>query len=198
MASHRITGGDHDGMTLGELAETDILAALDIYNNHRDGQRAKQDAEVARREEVDREGAEFLSDRAKEAFGKDFNDLTTDEEAQVRKLGDVVAAWMVETNRGGGIIEDGYYLMNKDNLLEQKQGEALKSLVAALKDPGTPSISIQKTTPTKGGFSRFLNYTSDEAAAEMDKMNEAEEDEFYKKAPAEVRKKFPSLPWPDA
>ena len=195
MADHRISGGDHDGKTLGEVMELDVLAGLDIYNAYKADMEGKKVSDARLREESEREVQTFISVRAQEAFGKPVEDLTKEEVAQVEELSTAVSQWMEETGRGGTIIEDGYFLMNKEKIFDDAKTETLKGIVEALKTPGTASISPSKTEPTETGYTRFLNMTPDQVKTECDKFTEAENDEFLRKAPAAVRKKFPSLPW---
>ena len=195
MAGFRVEGGPHDGKTLDEVAKEDPLSAMDIYNNYKDGVESQRGRRTQLVEDSEREIGLFITSRAKDAFGKDLEKLSEDESKQIESLVNEVTNWMVKTGRGGGLIEDGFYLMNREGHFEKTKSDMVKALVKILNDPGTATISSKKSSTSKVGYERFSSMTPEQVLDEQKNWTDEQEEDFLKKAPKSVRDKFPELPW---
>jgi hypothetical protein len=193
-----VKGGKYDGMTLKEVYATDPAEAAMLHNKYMFDERdaaTKTESEEARlREESDREIVDFKSDMAKAGLKKELSECNKEEVGQLDALVNEITLFMEKTGRGGGILADAYFLMNKDDILSDVKNSAAKQLIAQLSDStATQSISSIKTSKTTPGYGEYINMTRDQLAEVTYNMTEEEEAEFYKKAPPEFRKKHPDL-----
>lgn len=195
-----VKGGKYDGMTLGELYAENPVAAANMqwaYLNQQASRRSEAATRASRlREESEREVQTFMVARAKEAFGKEFNTLSDTERQQVEALAEEVTSWMTKTRRGGGFIEDAFFLMNKEKILTRSKSTAIQALLKSL-DPANAVPSISRGTQGKSGngYGKYMSMNADQLATEYEQMSEAEQVDFLKKAPEDFRKKHPSLPY---
>lgn len=197
-----VRGGKYNGMTLREVYAEDPAEATFLHNQYLASQRdeavrAKADQERLR-QESENEVRSFDSTLAADAFGKELDDLEKEELKQVIAVRDEVLDFMEKTGRGGGIIADAFFLMNKDNLLNAAANKGVKSLLESLKNSdGVTSISSNKTTGKAKGYAAYTNMSREAIADKLEEMTEEQQDSFLAKAPAEFKKKFPDLPYPD-
>jgi hypothetical protein len=191
----QVTGGEYSGKSLEELYQLDYAAAEDLYQDYVSGIKQQASAQESEQQTVQQELNEFGEARAKEVFGKALNQLDKDQAAQIELLADTVSKWMVETGRGGGLIEDAFFLMNKDGLLEKSNQKALKSLVKTLKGGAPPSVSSRQTASGNGTYGKYMAMSVDELANTFADMTEDQQANFLKKAPKAFREKHPKLPY---
>lgn len=195
-----VTGGKFNGMTLREVYAEDPVTAANMQFTYLRNYEAKQNEVRTQqdrlRTEAEREAQSFMGARAKEAFGKDFDALNELERQQVEALADEVTTWMMSTRRGGGNIEDAFLLMKHRELLTKSKSAAVQAVLKAL-DPSNavPSITRKAGGSSDHGFGKYMGMTPDQLAGEFESMSDAEQTAFLKKAPADFRKKYPSLPY---
>lgn len=199
-----VQGGHYHGMTLGQVWEIDSKEGFRLFNAWKDGQAAEQATkaaqEAAEKEkqgkfeaESERELTAFATERAKELFDKAPDALTDAEKAQVSESISATIKWMKETGRGGGVMADAWFLMNKDSILTKARESAAKGTIDALKKPPVGSIDTGKGTPPESLYGKYAAMTRDQLAREIDGMTTAQTADFLKNAPEPVRRKFPDL-----
>lgn len=195
-----VQGGPYDGKTINEVLEADQPTGTKMLVEYYREQERAVDEEKTRKErlqsESETEVKEFSKTVSQELFEK-TEGITEEEAEKVNAVVNDTLKWMNKTNRGGGILTDAYLLMNHESSLKKAKGDTLKGVVDELKKGGTPYISSTNTPSKESGYARFLSMDAKQAASEMEKLNDAEQMEFLKKAPSEVRKRFPQLPWDD-
>lgn len=193
-----VQGGKYDGWQLGAVAKEDPIAASLMLNNYLEGKRAVVEKESRRQadfqQSFEQERNSFCYNRAKELFNKSEN-FTDAEKAQVVKVYEDLSKWMIDNKKSHYHMEDAYALMNKDNIIASKVAEASKAAIEKLTKPGAKSIGTVSTDGTPTGFESYLTMTEDQLSDAIDKMTDKEQLKFYKEAPAELRAKYPSLPW---
>lgn len=196
-----VQGGEYDGLTLGEVAKEDPLAAQVILNNHLNAiaaEEAKVEAEkaaVIRDTQLEQEA--FVVSLAKQKFGKSgqVTDYTPEEQAEIAREYNALTAWMAQNNKIIYRLEDAYRIMNHDKIIHS---EKLKAAEAALKDATKnkiPAIGGGDGMTHITGYEAYLKMSSDALAGVIDKMTDADQRTFYAKAPKELKEKYPSLPW---
>jgi len=195
-----IEGGEYEGLTLSEVYDRDPVFAMDLFLEYRDEIKSKIEEETNQNKRIkaesEREVNDFAKARAQELFKKDVDALSKEEAKQVDDLIDNILLWMQQTKRGAGIIEDAYFLMNKENLLSEAKDKAVKNMAKTLQK-GT-----SKTVVTSGsgdeissGYDSYTNLTPSQMADKIDQMTEGKYKEFIKKAPQQLKAKFPSIDW---
>jgi hypothetical protein len=104
---------------------------------------------------------------------------------------------MHKTHRGGGVIADAYWLMNKEGLLKGAAEKAAAKTNKNLTDrKGPASIDTGKGGEIKEtGFEAYEKMTEEQLTAKIDAMTDKETAKFFKDAPDSLRKKYPSIPW---
>jgi len=195
-AKLRVVGGPYAGRTLAEVLEADVVAGLDMYDAFKQNQAAEQTKRQSAIEQSQRELADFEVSLSKEMFGKANDKLTGEERAQVKGIVGQVLDWMTETGRGGGRVEDAYFLMNKDNLISKARGAAARRVVEDIAKGGVSQLSTgTDDRGGKTGFSALEGMTEDQIMRRLEKMPDAEYRQFLKEASPSFRKRFPDLPY---
>lgn len=193
--------GQYDGMTLRDVFAVDPVFATRLQTEFLWNQKQaseKQRGEMDRvRQESATEIETFANDIAKEMFGKEATTLSKEEEPKIAETIQTVLDWMRKTHRGGGVIADAYFLMNKEGLLK---GAANKAAAKTLKDlqdrKGPASIDTTHGGDVKEtGFEAYEKMTEAQLTAKIDGMNEKETRKFFKEAPKSLKAKYPGLPW---
>lgn len=194
-----VKGGDYDGKTLAEVHAEDPFAAMDFYYNYRDGlreeERKRTDSESKLLADSETEVNAFSTSMAKEMF--EVDDLGKLDEEQGKKISgiiDSVIKWMGETGRGGAKLEDAYFLMHKDKILNDAKGKGIAGLIKSTQDH-VSSIDSKKDTGGKSGYEADIHLTADQLADKLEAMSEAESMKYLEKAPQKLRDKFPSVAW---
>lgn len=195
-----VNGGPHDGKTLNEVYAEDPAYATSLLNSHLDGQRqaaaAQAEAQSRILQESEREINDFTAQLSSELFGKQADKLTKDEERRVEATIQETLAWMAKTGRGGAVIADGYFLMNREKILTDAEARGGKKALESLAKGGGAPPSIGGGggggTPVMGAYE---SYTAEQMAAAIENMTDAQAAKFYREATPEIRKKFPGLPW---
>ena len=194
-----VEGGEHDGLTLREVFEKDPFAAQDIYMQHKEGLLEQEREETRKIEtlqaESNREIAGFAQKLASEMFSKaDIKSLSESETKTIETEVNKILDWMDETGRGGGVIEDAYFLMNKDNIIQDAISKGATGLAKSLSASTAQSISSTKSE-SADGMDGYMNMTENELANVIDNMTEGEVIGFLKNAPKALKEKFPGAPW---
>lgn len=195
-------GGPYDGKTLRELydmgGEAAVLATQ-LHTNYLFEHRKAEERKAGELERVKAEALKeiesFAGELAKEAFGKDAPALSKDEEAEVEKTIGAVLDWMNKTHRGGGIIADAYFLMNKEGLLKKiSESAAARALKSITDRKGPASIDTKAGGDVKPtGFESYERMTEDQMLKAIDAMPEREFKKLLTDAPASLRRKFPGI-----
>ena len=198
-----MSGGKWDGMTLSEIAEENTFAATKIYNDYLNEQRelaATREAEKRRIEDESQKEIESFSQTiASELFEINELDSLTDEqgkriEAEIAE----VLTWMSKTGRGGGVLKDAYYLMNRDADLKKAASKGVKAIVNKLENTkAVKSVSGNKGGKTVSGFGKYESMSDEALANRVENMTDTEYDKFLKSAPKTFRDKHPEIPWDD-
>jgi hypothetical protein len=193
--------GPYDGMTLRDVYQQDPVFATNLQTDFLLKQREAEDQRRGEAGRVKQEAATeietFAESVAQEVFGKSAKGLAKDEEAKVTDTIQQVIEWMHKTHRGGGNINDAYFLMNKEGLLK---GAANKAAAKTIKDlqnrQGPASIDTGKGGEAKEtGFEAMEKMTEEQLTAKIDKMSDKDASKFFKTAPKALRAKYPGLPW---
>jgi len=193
--------GTYDGMTLREVYDIDPIFANRLqtdylWNQKQDAERQRGEAERLQREAAT-EIETFGNSIAKEMFGKEAAQLSKEEEPKIAETIQRVLDWMNKTHRGGGVIADGYFLMNKEGLLKKAAENAGKSTLRSLQDrKGPASIDTGHGGELKEtGFEAYEKMTEDQLTDKIDAMPDKEMAKFFREAPKSLRAKHPKLPW---
>jgi len=189
-----INGGPYDGQTLGEVSKTDPLSAMAMYDEYRAEQRTKIEDDKRFKTEAEQEETDFKSEQAKGMFEKEYSTLSTVEQDKIDQVISSALGWMEKTGRGGGNLFDAHYLMNRDADIAAAKGDAAASMVNAITRGVVQSIPGKKGNE-QTGYGAYINLTRDQLADKLEKMSESEQATFYGKAPANLKDKFPDLPW---
>lgn len=193
-----VQGGEHDGLTLRQVYEKDPFVAQDIYMQYREGllskQREEQETNERLKQESDREVNSFASERAKELFDKDMENLSEKEAAQIDKEINETLIWMSQTRRGWGNLKDAYVLKNLDKIIGDATKKGASGLVNHLTKPTSSSISSKRTS-SETSMNNYLSMDQNQLATMVDNMSEREFLNFKKNAPPALREKFPGLDW---
>ena len=189
-----INGGPYDGKTLGQVAETDPLSAMAMYDEYRAEQRKQIEDDNRLITESETEETSFKSEQAKELFEKEYSTLSATEQDKIDEVVSSAVNWMRSTGRGGGNLFDAHYLMNRESELSVAKGTAAASAVEAIGKGTVQSISGTKGS-AQTGFEVYINLTRDQLKDELEKMSESAKADFYAKAPANLKNKFSDLPW---
>lgn len=192
-----IEGGPYDGKTLNQVFEENPAYANILQFEYMQGKATKEAEEKKKADDlktqIQTEIKEFRSGLASSMFGKNFDDLTSDEKSAIYKEHESVATWMKKTGRGGGYLNDAYYLMNKDKELDKAKKSGAASLAKHLSQSTIKSVSSKKSEGSGSGYDKYLDLTSNQMAKEVEGMSDAAYKKFQKEAPASVREKFPVL-----
>jgi len=189
-----INGGPYDGQTLGEVSKTDPLSAMAMYDEYRAEQRTKIEDDKRLKTEAEQEETDFKSEQAKGMFEKEYSTLSTVEQDKIDEIISSALGWMKKTGRGWGNLFDAHYLMNRDADIATAKGDAAASTVNAITRGAVQSISGTKGS-AQTGYGAYINLSRDQMADKLGSMSESDKAAFYEKAPANVKAKFPDLPW---
>ena len=193
-----IQGGPHDGKTLNDLWVEDPSYAAFLQNQYLNADQKKKDdeakSETDRLRESENEVNAFTTQLSKEMFGREPDKLTPQEDRKVTDTIQTTLNWMAKTKRGGGIIADAHFLMNKEGILADARTKGGKEALQSLQKPGVPSVN------TGGGsivapFTAYEEMSPDQLSESVNKMSEAGYVKFLKEAPTSLRAKHPGLPW---
>ncbi len=193
-----VQGGPHNGKTLNEVWKEDPAYAASLQNQYLDSDRKKVEMERQTSERLKKESEDEVSkltaDLAKELFGKEPEKLNPGEEKEVMKTIQSVFDWMAKTNRGGAILADAFFLMNREKHLTDAKTKGGKEALESLKRSVPGSITAGGGSSV-GGLSAYEGMTPDELAVIVDKMSDKEALKFLKEAPSALKAKYPSIPW---
>jgi hypothetical protein len=194
-----VKGGPHEGKTLNEVWQEDPAFASYLQTTHLNAERDRTETEKQTQERIRQESENevnaFSGQLAKDLFGKESDKLSPKEEKKIGETIQSVLDWMAKTRRGGGMLADSYFLMNKDGILADARAKGGKEAIESLsRKPVVPSVN------TGGGaavlpFSGYEEMSADQLAVEFEKMGDAGAMKFLKEAPASLRAKHPGLPW---
>jgi hypothetical protein len=196
--------GPYDGMTLRDVYQQDPVFATNLQTDFLLKQREVEDQRKGEAGRVKQEAATeietFAESVSQEVFGKSARGLSKDEEAKITGTIQQVIDWMHQTHRGGGNINDAYFLMNKEGLLK---GAANKAAAKTLKDlqgrKGPASIDTGSGGEVKEtGFEAVEKMTATQLENYIDGLDEKATTRFLTKAPKSLRAKLPSMPWKTA
>ena len=192
----KISGGEYDGMTLAEVHENDPFAAMDMYNEYRDGIRAQNDkakaSETRIQEETDTEHNAFYEARSKELFGKDLKELDEPQQKQIHDLMMKVMDQMEEM--GVYKLESAYRLATLDDQIKNAKGQSIKSLIDSARKGKVTHIDSKRTgEDTPSGYEGMESLTEDQLSAHIDSMSDDQAIKFWKDAPASFIAKFKSM-----
>jgi hypothetical protein len=187
-----------NGLTLREIHEQDPIAAkalLDQYiANEAASVRSEQEQQEKWRKDSETEINTFSDVRAKEMFGKELGKCSAEEQEKVKGVIASTLDWMTKTKRGAGNIEDAYFLMNKDTILESERTKGSKAALESLNKPGVPSISAGKGSQAVVSTD-VSAMTTAQLSNHIYGLPESKMMEFLRTAPAELKAKHPTLPW---
>lgn len=194
-----VRGGEYDGMTLNEVWQQNPAYANFLQNQHIESLRTQQTTIQQQKEtalkEATTEVEQFSASISKDLFGKeDLSKLTKDEEMKVAQTIQDTLDWMRKTGRGGGVLADAHFLMNKENLLNDAKVKGGKAALESITKPSVPSISASGGGAVVG-MAALEAMTRDELANKINDMDSAEYSKFMKGASKELKAKHPDLPW---
>jgi hypothetical protein len=199
----KVKGGQYDGWTLNEVyaeSPADANALLYDYKEAKKAERQQAAAAEAQRtaketelrQKADAEITSFNDARSAELFGKPIAQLNQPEIDKLNGLLDSITRWMLETGRGGGILEDAYALYQLEQLKAQKG--ASEKFVKKASDV-VPSVGNGGEGAPATGYEAYMSMSQDALAAKIGGMSEREYAQFVKNAPPELKKKYPGFEW---
>jgi len=193
-----VKGGPHDGKTLNQVWQEDPAYAATIQSNHLNAENQKVETERQTQERLKKESEDevntFTGQLARELFNKEPEKLTKDEEGRVVSSIQSIFDWMAKTKRGGGVLADAHFLMNREKHISDAKAKGGKEALESLNKPAIPSVSTGGGASV-GGFSAYEEISRDQLATEVEKMSEKQAIKFFKEAPASLKAKHPDLPW---
>jgi len=195
-----VKGGPYDGMTLQEVMNQDQIEGNRLLFDHWESQReAQAAAERSKNQELEqsqREVDSFMLNRAKELYDGKEEGFTQPEIDTLNKEVETVLAWMKETKRGFANLEDGWYLMNRDEDLA-KAGASTARTIATLATKGhVQTISSNASSDAAStGYEGDMEMTPEELGDKIDKMSEKAYADWKAKAPDELKAKYPAILW---
>jgi hypothetical protein len=193
-----VEGGEYDGLTLEEVAERDPLYAqqliIDAEIDRRLEEEKARQKKVALLEESQKEIESFGMFLAEDiAPGiKDLDALTEAQKIQVNGKIEEVQDWMDKTGRGGGIIQDAYFLMHKDDMLSKASQAGAENLAKALPQ-SRPGVSNKKGSENVSVYDKFIGAGRDTLSSTIKDMPEEQFLAFLKNAPPAFKEKVPDL-----
>lgn len=200
-ANMKVIGGAYDGQTLAEVKAENPEDALDLYLDWRDQQKEiinqTRVKDESLKQEVDKELTDFGNNLAKDLFGKKARDEL--DNTQTKKVESIISGildWMQETDRFNYKLEDAYFILNKDDLINGAKGQAVSAMISKLKENSGPVVEAKKgSSQAKTGYEAAENMSSDELAEKISTMADSEFERFRKNAPQSLKVKFPSMAW---
>lgn len=191
----------YEGMTLRDVHAIDPVFATNLQTEFLWQQKQAAVQQVGEFNRVRQESATeietFAESVAKENYGKSTKELSKDEEGKVVDTIQAVLNFMTKTNRGSGLMDDAYFLMNKEGLLKKAAENASMGTLKSLQERrGPASIDTAQGGEVKDtGFEAYGKMTEVALTAKIDAMTDKEVAKFFKDAPKSLRAKFPSIPW---
>lgn len=189
----------YHGLTLGELYQQNPALAAAVQQNYLRDIELEQQKEVEQKrryaEESEREITAFMGRLAGEMFQKDASALSAEESEKIDGIIGQTIEWGTKTGRGAGILEDMYYLMNRENDLKKAKAQGAKSLVDSVTRTGARTVSSGGDGGEATGFERYESMTADQLADALDTMDDSEVAKFFREAPASLKRKHPTIPW---
>ena len=102
---------------------------------------------------------------------------------------------MKKTGRGGGVLADAYFIMNREQIIESERKKAGKKALESLgKQPSIPSIGGGGRT-SAGSMTAFESMSADQLAEAIANMEDRAALAFLKNAPDALKAKYPGIPW---
>ncbi|MEN6423307.1 MAG: hypothetical protein ABFD76_15310 [Smithella sp.] len=201
----QVTGGEYDGYTLKEVADSDPVAAQILVNNYYEQQRQKKEADKALqdseakkeaefRESFEREKKTFLGERAKELFSKD-KDFTQEEINQVVKVYDNLSKWMINNKKTHYSLEDAYLIFNRDDIMKRERTKASQDALKKATEKPLSAIGNGDSNAGLTGYENVMAMSENELTSHIDKMTDKAAAKFFKEAPKSLKDKYPALPW---
>ena len=195
----RVEGGEYDGKTVDEVLAIDQAAGTKLilaYYRTQDTELAEQKStEATRLAESEAEINTFSDGVSSELFEKKAGDLDAKEKVKVEEVVQATLDFMKETGRGGGVIADAYYLMNRDSENAKARTDGAEKLINKLTTGAVASTSSSKDSGLDTGYAADMALSADELADKLDKMSDSVSSKYMKDAPKEMRDKYPHLPW---
>jgi hypothetical protein len=193
-----VNGGKYDGLTIGEVAKEDPVAATLMVNNYLETKRTAAETQRRQQEEGIRakteEGNRFKWERAKELFGKE-KDYTEDEIKQVNQIYNDLGDWMRANKKLHYSLEDAHLLMNKDKIIKDAKIESAKAALKTATTKTVASIGGGDSSVGLTGFEAIMAMSEDALTKHIDKMSDKEFSKFCKDAPKALKEKYPLLTW---
>ena len=207
----RVTGGEYHGMTLAEVRAADPGAANQLENAYlrsnmpgivkaqvqealRESQEEGRQSHII--EENLKEIGSFKESRSQEFFGKPMSELLPIQAKKIEKLADQCVEWGAQNKRGGGVIEDIYFIMHRDRDIARAKEDGAGALInSATKGARIKSISTGGSDTTAGGFDNLLDMTPDQVSAKIENMPDAQFAKLMRDGSQELRDKHPGWPW---
>ncbi len=200
----RHPGGQYDGMTLRDVYAIDPVFATALQTDFLWTQKQESAKRAGAfenlRNESKTEIETFAESIAKESFGKSAKELSKDEEGKIVETIQKVLNFMTKTGRGSGIMEDAYFLMNKEGLLKKAAETASRGALRSLTErKGPASIDTSGGGSAKEtGFEAVANMTEQQLVEHIDSLDDKAMTKFLKEAPKSIRAKLPGMPWKTA
>lgn len=199
VAQYPDPGHQYHGMTLRDIYNVDAAEGRRLERIWEQGQRTTERTESERQQRMIRESEEeinsFTAEFARERYGKDAKDLSAQQEADVAKVVQDTLDWMKKTGRGGGVLADAYFIMNREQIIESERKKAGKKALESLgKQPSIPSIGGGGRT-SAGSMTAFESMSADQLADAIANMEDRAAIAFLKGAPDSLKAKYPGIPW---
>ena len=188
----------YHGMTLRDIYNVDAAEGRRLERAWEQGQKAAERTESERQQRMIRESEEeintFTADFAREHYGKEAKELSAQQETEISKVIQDTLDWMKKTGRGGGVLADAYFVMNREQILEGERKKAGKKALEALKQPSIPSIGGGGRA-SAGSMSAYETMSADQLAEAIGNMEDRAALAFLKNAPDALKAKYPGIPW---
>ena len=197
-----IEGGTYDGWKFGDVFRHDPVTAYKISPYHArlihdrqlDSEKEQRSSIERLKSESEQEVVSFSVSIAKELFEKE-DALTPEETQKVDAVLNKTLDWMGKTGRGGGILADAYWLMNREVDTKKATANGAKAVISAGRKGRVQTISSSASGGELTGYEAMEAMSADDLEDEMGRWSEKKFTEFLKKAPSSLRKKLPDLPW---
>lgn len=198
MGEMLVKGGDYDGMTLNQVWQENPAYANFLQNQYIESVRTAETRYRERHDTLVKEATteveQFSVSVAKELFNKELSGLTPQEEQKIAETIQQTLDFMKKTGRGGGILADAYFIMNKENLITEARTKGGQAALQSLTKPSVPSINASGGGAVTG-MNAYEAMSRDELAAKIADMNDTQLSRFMKEATPALKQKHPDLPW---
>ena len=129
-------------------------------------------------------------------FDKDLSQLTEEDSKRVEDVISDVLTWMEKTGRGGGRIDDAYFIMHKENLIKSAKSEGARSLVKNLKAGSVSNVHARKDgKASRTGYEAYEGMSENQMRSAISSMSDKSFKDFVNKAPQSLKTKFPKVDW---